>query len=73
MTPKIAVVKDPNTDNKTNNIPFQVGEIIVGRIDKSAKLIFRAKISAPNDKYTINPLTGDDIGNISDYTKPWVH
>ena len=69
MTPKImGVVKDPNTDNKTNNIPFQVGEIVVGRIDKSAKPTFRAKISAPNDKYTINPLTGDDIGNISDYT-----
>ena len=32
MTPKIVgVVKDPNTDDKTNNIPFQVGEIVVAK------------------------------------------
>ena len=44
MTPKImGVVKDPNTDNKTNNIPFQVGEIIVGRIDKSRNLHLEQK------------------------------
>ena len=37
-------------------------------LKRDEKAVFRAKIAAPNDKYTINPLSGDSIGNVTDYT-----
>ena len=69
MTPRImGVVKNPSADSKTNNIPFQVGETVLGKVTKSAKATFRAKVAAPNENFTINPLTGDDISSVNDYT-----
>ena len=67
VTPKImGIVKDPASDNKTNSIPFQIGETI--HVKKgNGKFRFKGRVSAPNEGFQINPLDGTDITSISDY------
>ena len=68
ITPKIiGVVKDPSTDSKTNNIPFQIGETVYVK-KGNGKFRFKARISAPNENISINPLDGTDISTTTDYT-----
>ncbi len=68
ITPKIVgVVKDPSTDSQTNNIPFQIGETVYVK-KGNGKFRFKARISAPNENISINPLDGTDISTTTDYT-----
>ncbi len=68
ITPKIlGIVKDPSTDSKTNNIPFQIGETVYVK-KGNGKFRFKARISAPNENLSINPLDGTDISTTTDYT-----
>ena len=68
ITPKVmGIVKDPATDSQTNSIPFQIGETVYVR-KGNGKFRFKAKVSAPNEHYSINPLDGSDISATSDYT-----
>ena len=68
ITPKIiGVIKDPSTDSKTNNIPFQIGETVYVK-KGNKKFRFKARISAPNENISINPLDGTDISTTTDYT-----
>ena len=75
ITPKImGLVKDPTTDAKTNSIPFQIGETVYvkkGNVSTQKgqnAFRFKARVSAPNEQYSINPLDGTDISGTSDYT-----
>ena len=75
ITPKImGLVKDPTTDSKTNSIPFQIGETVYVRKGNASTqkgqnaFRFKARVSAPNEQYSINPLDGTDISGTSDYT-----
>ena len=68
ITPKVmGVVKDPSTDAQTNNIPFQIGETVYVK-KGNGKFRFKARVSAPNQNLSINPLDGTDISTTSDYT-----
>ena len=68
ITPKIiGVVKDPSSDAKTNNIPFQIGETVYVK-KGNKKFRFKARISSPNENISINPLDGTDISTTTDYT-----
>ena len=68
ITPKIiGLVKDPSTDSKTNNIPFQIGETVFVK-KKNGKFRFKARVSAPNENIQINPIDGTDISTTTDYT-----
>ena len=68
ITPKVmGVVKDPSTDAQTNNIPFQIGETVYVK-KGNGKFRFKARVSAPNENITINPLDGTDISTTTDYT-----
>ena len=68
ITPKVmGVVKDPSTDAKTNNIPFQIGETVYVK-KGNGKFRFKARVSAPNENLAINPLDGTDISTTTDYT-----
>ena len=68
ITPKIiGVVKDPSTDSKTNNIPFQIGETVIVK-KGNKKIRFSARIAAPNENMQINPIDGTDISTTTDYT-----
>ena len=68
ITPKIiGVVKDPSTDSKTNNIPFQIGETVIVK-KGNGKIRFSARIASPNENIEINPIDGTDISTITDYT-----
>ena len=68
ITPKIVgVIKDPSTDSQTNNIPFQIGETVYVK-KGNGKFRFKARISAPNENISINPLDGTDISTTTDYT-----
>jgi hypothetical protein len=50
-TPKlIEVIKNRNENSKSNNVPFIIGEDVVGRSSGS-----RFKVLAPNNVYTWNP------------------
>lgn len=50
-TPKIIeVIKNSTEDSKTNNIPFQVGETVIGQSSGS-----RLKILQPNNGFQISP------------------
>ena len=75
ITPKImGLVKDPNTDSTTNSIPFQIGETVYVKKGNASTqkgqnaFRFKARVSAPNEQYAINPLDGTDISSTSDYT-----
>ena len=76
ITPKIiGVTKDSSTDPKTNSIPFQVGETVHCVKGKNKVTTqgtkgfrFKARVSAPNEGYEINPLDGSDIQSTNDYT-----
>lgn len=62
-TPKlIEVIKNPNENKKSNNVPFIIGEDVVGRTSGC-----RFKVVAPNNVYTYNPYIGLTGG--SDFTK----
>ena len=68
VTPKVmGLVKNPSTDSKTNSIPFQIGETVYVK-NANGKFRFKAKVSAPNAGFSINPITGDDISTVNDYT-----
>ena len=68
ITPKIVgVVKDPSTDSQTNNIPFQIGETVYVK-KGNGKFRFKARVAAPNENISINPLDGTDISTTTDYT-----
>ncbi|AGH26134.1 hypothetical protein CPMG_00033 [Prochlorococcus phage MED4-213] len=68
ITPKvIGVIKDPSTDSKTNNIPFQIGETVIVK-KGNKKIRFSARIAAPNENMQINPIDGTDISTTTDYT-----
>ena len=68
ITPKVmGVVKDPSTDAKTNNIPFQIGETVYVK-KGNGKFRFKARVSAPNENIQINPIDGTDISTTTDYT-----
>ena len=68
ITPKImGVIKDPSTDSKTNNIPFQIGETVYVK-KGNGKFRFKARVSAPNENIQINPIDGTDISTTTDYT-----
>ena len=68
ITPKVmGVVKDPSSDSKTNNIPFQIGETVYVK-KGNGKFRFKARVSAPNENLAINPLDGTDISTTTDYT-----
>ena len=68
VTPKIiGVIKDPSTDSKTNNIPFQIGETVYVK-KGNGKFRFKARVSAPNENIQINPIDGTDISTTTDYT-----
>ena len=68
ITPKVlGVIKDPSTDGQTNNIPFQIGETVYVK-KGNGKFRFKARVSAPNEGFAINPLDGTDISTTSDYT-----
>jgi hypothetical protein len=68
ITPKVmGLVKNPSTDSKTNSIPFQIGETVYVK-NAQGKFRFKAKVSAPNAGFSINPITGDDISTVNDYT-----
>ena len=68
ITPKVVgVIKDPSTDGQTNNIPFQIGETVYVK-KGNGKFRFKARVSAPNEGFAINPLDGTDISTTSDYT-----
>ncbi len=68
ITPKIiGLVKDPSTDGQTNNIPFQIGETVYVKRG-NGKFRFKARVSAPNENFAINPLDGTDISTTNDYT-----
>ena len=68
ITPKIlGVIKDPSTDAQTNNIPFQIGETVYVK-KGNGKFRFKARVSAPNENISINPLDGTDISTTTDYT-----
>ena len=56
-TPKILeVVKNSTEDSKTNNIPFQVGETVVGQTSG-----VRLKLLAPNDGFSLSPYDGSTL------------
>ena len=68
ITPKIiGLIKDPSTDAQTNNVPFQIGETVYVK-KGNGKFRFKARVSAPNQNLSINPLDGTDISTTSDYT-----
>ena len=68
ITPKImGVVKDPSSDAKTNNIPFQIGETVYVK-KGNGQFRFKARVSAPNENIQINPIDGTDISTTTDYT-----
>jgi len=68
ITPKImGLVKDPSTDAQTNNIPFQIGETVYVK-KGNGKFRFKARVSAPNENFEINPIDGTDISTTTDYT-----
>jgi hypothetical protein len=53
-TPKIIeVIKNSTEDSRTNNIPFQVNETIVGSITGA-----RLKLMSPNDGFSLSPYDG---------------
>ena len=54
-------------DAKTNNIPFQIGETVYVK-KGNGKFRFKARVSAPNENISINPLDGTDISTTTDYT-----
>ena len=68
VTPKIlGLTKDPSSDAQTNNIPFQIGETV--HVKKgNGKFRFKARVAAPNENMSINPLDGTDISATGDYT-----
>ncbi len=62
-TPKlIEVIKNSNENKKSNNVPFIIGEDVVGRTSKC-----RFKVVAPNNVYEFNPYIGLTAG--SDFQK----
>lgn len=62
-TPKlIEVIKNTNENKKANNVPFIIGEDVVGRSSGC-----RFKVVAPNNNYEFNPYIGLTAG--SDFTK----
>ena len=68
ITPKVmGLVKDPSTDAQTNSIPFQIGETI-HVVKGNGKFRFKARVAAPNESFSINPLDGTDITTTNDYT-----
>lgn len=72
VTPKIIeIIKDPNEDSRTNNIPFQIGETITvyttaqsagGTEDRNE--LMKALVSAPNDEYRYNPYTDLELPDV---------
>ena len=68
ITPKImGLVKDPSSDAKTNNIPFQIGETVYVK-KGNGQFRFKARVSAPNENIQVNPIDGSDISTTTDYT-----
>lgn len=62
-TPKIIeVIKNANENKKSNNVPFIIGEDVVGRISGC-----KFKVVAPNSAFPDNPYIGLTSG--SDFTK----
>jgi hypothetical protein len=68
ITPKlIEIIKNPNTDSRTNNIPFQIGEriegyrLVSGTDQIDGRAIFSAEIMAPNHDWRSNPYTEQDL------------
>ena len=57
ITPKlIELIKDPNTDSRTNATPFVIGETVTGETS-GVKL----KVVAPNDGYKWNPYDDTEL------------
>ena len=57
ITPKlIELVKDSTLDSRSNGIPFDIGETVVGQTS-GCKL----KVAAPNDGYAFNPYDDTEL------------
>lgn len=57
ITPKlIELIKDPNTDSRTNATPFVIGETVTGQTS-GVKL----KVTAPNNFYKYNPYDDTEL------------
>ena len=77
ITPKLLeIIKNPDEDSRTNNIPFQIDEDIeviitqtaaaedgVGSIE-TEQLIMRAKVKAPNHEIVYNPYTDTELPEV---------
>tara|TARA_S200002703_G_scaffold40971_1_gene35655 strand:- start:5808 stop:13097 length:7290 start_codon:yes stop_codon:yes gene_type:complete len=57
ITPKmLEVIKDPTVDNRSNSIPFEVGETVRGLNSRS-----RMRVASPNSWYEFNPYDDTEL------------